>query len=43
MENVFGNNKKIKLTASLRNTLTSLEEVLEEMIWKNGQKKRGNT
>ena len=37
------NNKKIKLTASLRNTLTSLEEVLEEMIWKNGQKKRGNT
>lgn len=29
MENTFGNNKKIKLTASMRNTLTSIGEVLE--------------
>lgn len=35
--------RKLNWQASLRNTLTSLEEVLEEMIWKNGQKKRGNT
>lgn len=29
MENTFGNNKKIKLTASMRNTLTSIGEILE--------------
>lgn len=42
MENTFGNNKKIKLTASLRNTLTSIGEVLEEMIWKNVPRKKGS-
>lgn len=42
MENTFGNNKKIKLTASLRNTLASIGELLEQMIWKNAPKKKGS-
>ena len=43
LENAFGNNKKIRLTASMRNTLSGLEEIIEEMVWKNAGKKRGGT
>lgn len=43
MVNAFGNNKKIKLTASMRNTLASINEIMEEMMWKNVPKKRGGT
>lgn len=43
MENAFGNNKKVRLTASMRNTLSAISEHLEEMIWKNYPKKRGGS
>ncbi len=29
LENAFGNNRKLKLTASMRNTLASINEVLD--------------
>ena len=40
MEDHFDNNKKIKLTASLRHVLNSIKLTLEEMIWKNSKKKQ---
>lgn len=43
MENAFGNNKKIKFTASMRNTLSAISELLDSMMWKNVPKKRGGT
>ena len=44
MENTFGQNKKVGLTASLRHNLTAIEEILEETLWQaNGSKRRGGT
>ena len=43
LENVFGENKKIRFTASLKNNLTSIGDVLDSLVWNSQVSKKQNS